>query len=263
MLTRIFVGLLLIPIVIAVLVTGGLSLRITLGLVSALALWEIQRAVFPEKTIINWLGYGFIAVYYTIGLSLYFVPLLFLWILLNLVFLVVDYKKFYYKDVFTNIMLPLYTGVSLSAAYLVWNYNPHMMWIIFLSAWGSDTSAYFSGKFFGKTKLCPNLSPSKTVAGAVGGVLGGTVITGIFAFVMQTNFNAYSINVPTFVIIAFIASISAELGDLAASAIKRQSGIKDFGNTIPGHGGFMDRFDSALFTAPVVYIAMVLMGGFV
>ena len=114
-----------------------------------------------------------------------------------------------------------------------------LIYLIFISAFGSDICAYFTGFAIGKHKLCPHLSPKKTIEGAVGGVVGA----------------AHSF------IIGVIGAILSQCGDLTASAFKRKMGIKDYGNLIPGHGGIMDRFDSILFTAPVVYhyITLVLM----
>lgn len=121
------------------------------------------------------------------------------------------------------------------------------IWLIFITAWGTDTFAYLSGNLFGKTKLCPKLSPNKTVEGSVGGILGAVLLTLIFAKYFRL-FPLYK-----FVLLSFLGSIVAQLGDLTASKIKRITGIKDFGFIMPGHGGILDRFDSILFTAPFVY----------
>ena len=125
-------------------------------------------------------------------------------------------------------------------------YSP-MIWLIFLSAYGCDIMAYFSGSALGKHKLCPEISPKKSVEGAVGGFLGSIIFCAVFAhFVMPENMIHC-------IIIAAIGGIIAQFGDLSASVFKRKMGIKDYGNLIPGHGGVMDRVDSILFTAPLVY----------
>ncbi len=121
------------------------------------------------------------------------------------------------------------------------------IWLVFITAWGTDTFAYISGNLFGKTKLCPKLSPNKTVEGSVGGILGTALLTLIFAKYFEL-FPLWN-----FVLLSFLGSIVAQLGDLTASKIKRITGIKDFGFIMPGHGGILDRFDSILFTAPFVY----------
>lgn len=126
-------------------------------------------------------------------------------------------------------------------------------------AWGGDTGAYFIGRFFGKHKLAPIVSPKKTVEGAFGGVLGsvlaGLLLTAIFKGVMGPN----TILAETegwyylaLVVLGVIASLLGMVGDLFASVIKRQHHIKDYGNIFPGHGGVLDRFDSVLFIAPLV-----------
>lgn len=122
-----------------------------------------------------------------------------------------------------------------------------LVWIIFLAAFGTDIMAYFSGMALGKHKLCPNLSPKKSKEGAVGGVIGAVVFCLIFGAIFLRDELLLCAG------IGFFGSIVAQLGDLSASAFKRQMGIKDYGNLIPGHGGILDRFDSVLFVAPVVY----------
>lgn len=121
------------------------------------------------------------------------------------------------------------------------------VWLIFITAWGTDTFAYIFGSLFGKTKLCPRLSPNKTVEGSIGGILGAVLLTLVFAKCFELS------PLLKFALLSFLGAIVAQLGDLAASKIKRITGIKDFGFIMPGHGGILDRFDSILFTAPFVY----------
>ena len=104
----------------------------------------------------------------------------------------------------------------------------------------------------GKHKLCPNLSPKKTIEGAIGGVLGALVLGIIFGLIFKIQV------FPHVILMSIIGSVMAQLGDLTASAFKRKMGIKDYGNLIPGHGGILDRFDSVLFAAPAVYYYLQL-----
>ncbi len=127
-----------------------------------------------------------------------------------------------------------------------------LVWLIFLSAYGTDIMAYFTGYFLGKHKLCPKISPKKTIEGAVGGVLGSIVLCGIFGYIFEPTLFVHCM------IIACLGGVISQFGDLTASIFKRKMGIKDYGNLIPGHGGIMDRFDSVLFTAPLVYYYIVL-----
>ena len=129
-----------------------------------------------------------------------------------------------------------------------------MVWLIFLTAFGTDIMAYFTGLAIGKHKLCPGISPKKTVEGAIGGVLGSVLFCGMFGYFFESGFLLHCIA------IGALGGAVSQLGDLTASVFKRNMGIKDYGNLIPGHGGILDRFDSVLFTAPMVYyyIALVL-----
>lgn len=127
-----------------------------------------------------------------------------------------------------------------------------LKWLALLSAFGSDIFAYFTGVFFGKHKMCPNLSPKKTFEGLAGGIVGSAVCCGLFGYFLCREF------LWSCVIIGFLGAAISVCGDLTASAYKRKMGIKDYGNLIPGHGGIMDRFDSVLFTAPFVYYYIVV-----
>jgi len=126
------------------------------------------------------------------------------------------------------------------------------------SAWLCDTGAYFTGRAFGRRKLAPKVSPKKTVEGAVGGVVFCTVLllalSGAYEAAADWMGTPVRINYPTLAVCTPVFAVVGMLGDLSASVIKRQFGIKDFGNIMPGHGGILDRFDSVLFTLPAVYI---------
>lgn len=128
----------------------------------------------------------------------------------------------------------------------------NLLWLVVLTAFGTDTLAYFSGYIFGKHKLCPNISPKKTVEGSIGGAIGSILFCGIFGYFFVQDLFIHCL------IIGLVGSIAAQLGDLTASLFKRKMHIKDYGNLIPGHGGILDRFDSVLFTAPVVYYYIIL-----
>lgn len=144
----------------------------------------------------------------------------------------------------------------------------YFMLLILGFAWGGDSAAYFAGRFFGKHKLAPVVSPHKTIEGAIGGVLGsivfGLIITVVYISLGGELVSTYLDNNAILfylVIIGFsiISSILGIMGDLLASAIKRQCGIKDYGTIFPGHGGVLDRFDSVLFIAPFILMAVILL----
>ena len=138
----------------------------------------------------------------------------------------------------------------------------YMVWLIFISSWICDTCAYLSGMAFGRHKLTPVLSPKKSVEGAVGGVLGSALVGALFGHLLLNGiFEGQEMALICAVLCAAGAVIS-QIGDLAASGIKRDHGIKDYGRLIPGHGGVMDRFDSVLFTAPIIYYLAILLISF-
>ncbi len=127
-------------------------------------------------------------------------------------------------------------------------------------SWLADTGAYFTGRFLGKHKLSPEISPKKTVEGFIGGVVFNVLgMWGLSELYMLRSVSAgATVNVPLMMLIAFVAAFLGTLGDLSASYIKRSCQIKDFGNIMPGHGGVMDRFGSILLVAPFVYLVVTL-----
>jgi phosphatidate cytidylyltransferase len=127
-----------------------------------------------------------------------------------------------------------------------------MVWLIFLAAFGTDITAFFTGRLIGRHKLCKAVSPGKTVEGAAGGFLGSILCCGVFGYLLMPALLAHCL------IMGVIGGVVSQLGDLTASVFKRNLGIKDYGGLIPGHGGILDRFDSVLFTAPVIYYYAVL-----
>ena len=124
--------------------------------------------------------------------------------------------------------------------------------LIFIGAWMTDTGAYFVGVLFGKHKLIPKVSPKKTVEGAFGGILGCIIGFALYGFIIQ-SVSGVKVNYVAIVILATVISVISQFGDLVASYIKRERGIKDFGFIFPGHGGVLDRFDSIIAVAPAIY----------
>ena len=135
----------------------------------------------------------------------------------------------------------------------------YLVWLIFISSWGCDTCAYCSGMLLGKHKLAPVLSPKKSIEGAVGGTLGAALLGLLFGWVFGGYMNELMNPKAACVIACGIAAVISQIGDLAASAIKRNHNIKDYGHLIPGHGGILDRFDSMIFTAPAIYFALTFL----
>jgi phosphatidate cytidylyltransferase len=128
----------------------------------------------------------------------------------------------------------------------------YLVWFVFIASWLTDTFAYFAGTMFGKTKLCPSISPKKTVEGAIGGIIGSILGCIIYGLIID-KVTVVHISVIHLFIMGLLGGIISQIGDLAASSIKRNVGIKDYGKIMPGHGGVLDRFDSILFVAPLIY----------
>ena len=129
------------------------------------------------------------------------------------------------------------------------------IWIVVIAAFGSDIFAYFTGFFLGKHKMAPNLSPKKTIEGAIGGLAGSSLLSWLFGFIFMKEMALVCL------VLGLVGGAAGMAGDLTASMFKRKMGIKDYGTLIPGHGGIMDRFDSVIFVAPVVYYAVCALTG--
>ena len=132
-----------------------------------------------------------------------------------------------------------------------------LIWYLAISAWGTDTFAYLVGIKFGKHKLTP-ISPKKSIEGSIGGIVGSTLIAIIYTYFINKICNA-GISYLEITGIAVVLSVLSQIGDLAASSIKRYVDIKDFGKIIPGHGGMLDRIDSVIFTAPFAYFLFMFL----
>lgn len=164
---------------------------------------------------------------------------------------------------FTKVMLCVAGGVMipflLTAIVRIrsMDLGQYLVMLPFVLAFASDTGAYFVGIRFGKTKLAPNISPKKTVEGMFGGIVIAILATLAFGLVLDKCFNL-SVNYWYALIYGTLGSIASVFGDLVFSAIKRQTGIKDYGRIIPGHGGVLDRFDSMTVVAPVAEVLMLL-----
>lgn len=181
--------------------------------------------------------------------------LLFSVLLISVILLITEYGQNNTKDVFTIIFFTLMIPFVFSTIGYIRRLPNGIfyVWLPFITSWCTDSAAYFIGNFFGRNKLCEKISPKKTIEGALGGIFGSVIGCLIFAAIMTFSFKQ-SVNYFNLIILALLASILSQLGDLFASCIKRENNIKDFGNIMPGHGGILDRFDSLLLTIPFVYI---------
>lgn len=177
---------------------------------------------------------------------------------------IMNHKKMPYDKLCFMIASTVLPSMALCCVVRMKNYDPlHGVCYVVIclaAAWLSDGAAYFVGTFFGKHKLCPEISPKKTIEGAVGGVLVGALILVAYIFAYQKVQAArgydFEVNYILAVVIGIVSGLLSIVGDLSASLIKRQNDIKDFGHILPGHGGILDRFDSVLFVAP--FLAFIL-----
>ncbi len=170
------------------------------------------------------------------------------------------YPKFHVNQVAGGIFALIYTSLMMSFIYYTRESENgiYLVWIIFITSWVSDTCAYFVGSAIGKHKMTPNLSPKKSWEGAIGGIIGSGIATAGFGLFYIHKLNLSFYYIPIFALIGCVGAFVAMCGDLVASAVKRNNNVKDFGNVIPGHGGVLDRFDSVLFTAPMIYFFIIL-----
>lgn len=172
-------------------------------------------------------------------------------------FYVLLFPRFHAGQITAAVFCFIYAPVLMSFIYRarLLPYGIFAYALIFFCSWICDTCAYFTGRLIGRHPMAPVLSPKKTIEGGIGGVLGSALFCFLTAVVMEKVYPGQQLSVRIgFAAIGLIGGFISQIGDLAASAIKRDFGIKDYGNLIPGHGGMMDRFDSAIYMAPVIYL---------
>ena len=185
-----------------------------------------------------------------------------IYFLLQAVLLLVCHKKTDAAGFFAAICVPVMLSFAFSTVMNLFraeNAKLFYFLLLFVFSWGTDTGAYFAGTFLGKHKLCPEISPKKTVEGAVGGILSSVLLTVILCTVYHA---ALSVKIHWLFMIAaaVIFAVVGMIGDLYASQIKRYLGIKDYGTIMPGHGGVMDRFDSVLMISSFFYLYLTWIG---
>ena len=275
--TRVVSGAILVVLITLMNLAGGPFMGVLLFLIAVQGLYEFYRAtgVFTEggeekhntPEVIGYLG---TAVYYFFIMMIKSNSLLKLLLILCVVFVamlaayVFTFPKYDGTLVMKAFFGFVYVPVMLSLIYStrMMPCGKYLVWLIYISSWICDTCAYLIGMRFGKKKLAPVLSPNKSVEGAIGGIAGSILISDIFSFVFM---NAYDLKsggtVLSFAVIGLVGAVVSQIGDLAASAFKRNNDAKDYGVIIPGHGGVMDRFDSVIFTAPMIYFLAALFFG--
>ncbi len=158
-------------------------------------------------------------------------------------------------------MMIFYNTVAFTSIVLIRQMNAYLYLLVFIGPWISDIFAYLCGRLFGKHKLIPEISPKKTVEGSIGGIIFAAISFVVYAFIVKSYFvESAFLPFGVMAISGAVISVISQIGDLSASAVKRCFGIKDYGWIFPGHGGVLDRFDSVLLTAPVLYMMTRLLG---
>ena len=265
--TRLISGIVLVIITAAVMILGGNVLFGTVMAISLIGLYELYKTIDIHKTPMAGVAYlGSICFELLLlfhkeaGIMHLIIGLL----MLFLIIYVLAYPQYNSEHVTMIFFGIFYVTVMLSYIYRVRILEDgHLLvWLIFIGAWGSDTCAYCVGMLIGKHRLpakLATLSPKKSMEGCIGGVAGAALLGYLYALVVKNGIAGVANPELTFAIIGGASSVISQLGDWTASAIKRNHNIKDYGNLIPGHGGILDRFDSIIFTAPIVYFLAELL----
>ena len=255
---RLISGIILLILTIFLVIMGGEILFVSSLIISLIATMELYRIIGMHKKLPGILGYLMAIIYY--GLLFFnkeqdLILLFISFFLLLMMLYVFAFPKYKTEDITLVFFGLFYVSVMLSYIYQVRFLDGGLLlvWLIFIGAWGSDTCAYCVGMLFGKRKIFPKLSPKKSLEGHIGGIVGAALIGLIYGNIFQGKITGVNNPQLAFAVIGAASSVISQIGDLAASAIKRNYEIKDYGKLIPGHGGILDRFDSIIFTAPVVY----------
>lgn len=258
--TRLLSGILLVILALVTIISGGYVLFFTLLAVSLIGMRELYKAmrIQDEKyDLLPITGYAGAVLYYAavlLDFERYGTLAIIFGLVLILFVYVFTYPTYEAVQVMPAFFGIVYVAVMLSFIYLTRSLEggAFHVWLIFLCSWGCDTCAYCVGMLIGKHKMAPVLSPKKSIEGAVGGVAGAALLGVIYAAATNGPMLEYAV-------ICAVGALISMVGDLAASAIKRNQDIKDYGTLIPGHGGILDRFDSVIFTAPIIYFLSVML----
>ena len=235
--TRLLSGIVLVAVALLTIISGGYVLFFTLLGISLIGMQELYKAMKVRTDQFNALeiaGYLGAVIYYVLmaadfekygmmGVIIAFMIFMFVYVF--------NYPRFHAEQVMPAFFGVVYVAVMLSFIYLTRNLpdGKFLVWLIFLCSWGCDTCAYCVGMLIGKHKMAPVLSPKKSVEGGIGGVAGAALLGVIYAAATGGPMAEYAL-------ICAVGALISMVGDLAASAIKRNQGIKDYGKLIPGHG---------------------------
>ena len=289
MLVRSVSGAVIVVVMMALIWAGGIVTTIGLAVISCIAYTELLAAcgvreaqtkkpcVFDVTGIMVIISY-YVLIYLRIRTEILMLVLVLYLALLMSIF-VFTFPKYKAKQVICSFFSFVYGPVMISFALMTrllrsekdmlpsptpgleefhfFTLGFFAVWMIFIAAWGSDTCAYFVGVLFGKHRVTPRLSPKKSLEGYIGGVVGAGLLGVLYGAVLMWTGHVSADMLWCFAVLGVCGSFFGLVGDLAASAVKRDFDIKDYGKCIPGHGGIMDRFDSVIFTAPMIYLLSI------
>ena len=259
---RIITGAALVIALIVILILGTPFVEFAIALLACVAALELFSAVQLADNkllmVVSEIGVAGLVVAQCFGAQ-FFNPIMYVYIVSLFAVYMINMHKISFEEIAKTFFVTIYVAFMFAHIILVRNmeYGHFLIWFVLIGAFVTDTAAMFGGKYFGKHKLCPKLSPKKTIEGSLTGILGCILCTLIMCVICQVGFDIET-NYLWAIVVGFGASIISQLGDLSASCIKRQFGIKDYGKIFPGHGGVMDRFDSLFFVAPFIYYMMLI-----
>lgn len=261
---RLASGIVLLIAAIGLMYAGGLPLLLATAALSLIGQMELYRAIGIDHKAISVIGYAMTVVYYILVYTqgrAYVAAMMVVALVVFMTAYVVTFPEYKTEEISGAFFGMCYVSVLMSYVYLTRTLHDgaFTVWLILLCSWGCDTLAYCTGMLIGKHKMVPKLSPKKTWEGAVGGVLGAALLGCIYGFLFRNKMIDTISPLISCSIACGVGAVISMIGDLAASAIKRNHDIKDFGHCIPGHGGILDRFDSVLFTAPAIYYTLTLL----
>lgn len=264
--TRLLSGILLVIIALVTVIGGGDILFATLVIISLIGMTELYKIVDVHNKLLGVVGYVAALGYYAL-LRLDMKNAIMMLIIGFLVILmgvyVFSFPKYRAEQVMAVFFGMFYVAVMLSYVYQtrMLAQGVFLVWLVFICSWGCDTCAYCVGMLIGKHKMAPKLSPKKSVEGGIGGIVGAALLGAAYAAIVNHFAPHANADVLSYALICGVGGAISQIGDLAASAIKRNHEIKDYGRLIPGHGGVLDRFDSVIFTAPIIfYLVVAFMG---
>lgn len=258
MMKRIITGAIIAVLLVALIWAHGIVLLVAAALMGLLMQYEMLKTIKNKGIVTIDIPVYIFAAALMPALkiwSLEAVLLLYLATIMAVFIIGICFKRYNFESIVHTLFTVLYPQTLMIMLYATIMVEPAaasrwMLILAILAASGSDVFAYFVGSFMGKRKLCPDISPNKTVEGAIGGLVGGVACTLLAVLIVKQNYAS----VFAMCLAALVYAAISQFGDLAASITKRYYGVKDFGSVFPGHGGVMDRVCSVLFVVPVVWI---------